>query len=72
MSALLVEQIPALLIAAATFVIWMWLALKIMQHIPAFTSKLGLGEVPGLIVSVIALWPLFALTYQLFCFFLPS
>lgn len=72
MSTLLVEQIPALIVAAVTFVIWMWLAIKIMQYIPAFTSKLGLGEAPGLIVAVIALWPLFALTYQVFCFFLPS
>ena len=72
MFTLVVQQIPAIVVAAVTFVIWMWLALKIMHHIPVITSKLGLGEAPGLFVAVIALWPLFALTYELFRFFLPS
>ncbi|PHJ37629.1 hypothetical protein P378_15105 [Desulforamulus profundi] len=68
----IIQQISTLAVAAAAFVFWMWLACKVMKTIPAITSKLGLGETPGLIVAVIALWPLFALTYQLFRFFLHS
>ncbi|SHK67584.1 hypothetical protein [Desulforamulus aeronauticus] len=72
MFTVVVQQIPTIVVAAVSFVIWMWLALKIMHQIPVITSKLGLGEAPGLIVAVMALWPLFALTYELFRFFLPS
>ncbi|MCL5935072.1 MAG: hypothetical protein ACOY35_05340 [Bacillota bacterium] len=67
-----IQQITTIAVVSATFVLWMWLACKVMKAIPAVTLKLGWGETPGLIVAVIALWPLFALTYQLFRFILPS
>ncbi|WP_143157046.1 hypothetical protein [Desulforamulus putei] len=68
---LVLQQITTIAVAAVAFVCWIWLACTAMKVIPAITGKLGLGETPGLIVAVIALWPLFALTYQLFRFFLP-
>ena len=68
----IIWQIVSMALAASVFVIWMLLAIRIMKLIPNITSRLGIGETPGIIVAVISLWPLFALTYQLFRFFLPS
>lgn len=69
---LVIKQLMSISIIALVFVIWVWLALKAMKYIPRMTSKLGLGETPGLVVAVMALWPLFALTFELFRMFLPS
>lgn len=63
-----IQQASTIAVAAMAFIIWLWLACKMMRYIPAITQRLGLGETPGLVVAVFALWPLFELTYQLFRF----
>lgn len=66
------QQIMSLVVAAATVVAWVWLSCKVMKLIPYVTCRMGLGEGIGLVVAVVALWPLFALTYQMVQFFIPS
>ncbi|MDO7785655.1 hypothetical protein [Desulforamulus aquiferis] len=68
----LLYQIVTIIFVITTFLFWIWAAFRLMRHVPAITNKLGLGETPGIILAVFALWPLFSLTYQLFRFFLPS
>ncbi|MEG6510703.1 hypothetical protein [Desulforamulus ruminis] len=66
------HQAFALILVALIFLTWVWLGCKMMKTIPSITQRLGWGETPGLVAAVFALWPLFALTYQLFRFILPS